>query len=246
MALTDEQAKSIKEQLMKQIESFPEDKREGIKNYISSLNNEQLEKFLIQNKLMKPSGEEGEAGEAGESEGGEEGEGENSEGKASSRGAPGGAGGQCVMCLIAGKQIESLPIYEDKDYLAVLEINPITKGHTILIPKKHLKETKEIKSKAFAIANKVGKHIVKKLGAENYQITSSDEIKHALINIIPRYKGEPMTFEKKPMKKPELQDIAMKIGKMSTKEKKPAVKKEKPTTKEGKEVSLIKFPRRIP
>lgn len=231
MPLTDEQAKNIKEQLFKQIESYPEDKREGIKSYLASLNNEQLEAFLIKNKLIKPEGETGESEEESSSQ-------EKTSEKA--------AGNQCVMCLIANKQIESLAIYEDKDYLAALEINPFSVGHTILIPKKHLKESKEMKSKAFAIANKIGKHLVKKLKAENFQITSSDDVKHAIINIIPVYKDKPLTFERKPMKKPELQETAMKIGRMEKTQKKKIEKKEKPQTNEDKKPNLIQLPRRIP
>lgn len=229
MPLTDEQAKNIKEQLFKQIESYPEDKREGIKSYLSSLNNEQLEAFLIKNKLIKSAEDLNEP----------ESEELNSEKKDKN------SGNQCVMCLISGKQIESLPIYEDKYYLAVLEINPFSQGHVILIPKKHLKESKELKSKAFTIANKIGKYLVKKLKAENFQITSSDEIKHAIINIIPVYKDKPLTFERKPMKKPELQELSMKIGKMEKSEKKKSEKKAK-TEEKKPEANILKLPRRIP
>lgn len=234
MPLNDEQAKNIKEQLFKQIESYPPEKREQIKSYIASLDNQQLEEFLIKNKLLRsPSAEGGVEAEEGEEPSQEQ------EGKP--QGKP---SGQCVMCMLANKQIESLAIYEDKDYLAALEINPFSPGHTILIPKKHLKESKEMKSKGFAIANKIGKHLVKKLKAENFQITSSDETKHAIINIIPVYKDKPLTFERKPTKKPELQEMAMKIGRMEKAKKKEV--KPKPQTAEEKKSSSIQLPRRIP
>ena len=95
MPLTDEQAKTIKEQILSQIKNFPEDKREQIKSYIEGMNNEELEEFLIKNKMIKQ-------------------EGESVENKSNIN------ENRCVMCLIAEKQIESLPIYEDKNYLAVL------------------------------------------------------------------------------------------------------------------------------
>jgi histidine triad (HIT) family protein len=232
MPLTDEQAKTIKEQLLKQIESFPEDKREGIKQYITGLDNKGLEEFLIKNKLIKAEGQEADGG---------------SEEEKPSAAAKSSGKGQCVMCMLANKQIESLAIYEDKDYLAALEINPITSGHVLLIPKQHIAETKQIKSKAFTIANKIGKHLVKKLGAENFQINSSDETKHAIINIIPRYKGQEISYERKPAKKQELQEIAMKIGSMTKKESKPKVKKEeKKVEKSSENSNILKLPRRIP
>jgi hypothetical protein len=59
MAITDEQAKNLKEQILKQVEErFPEDQKASIKEYITSMNKEQFEKFLIQNKMIKESGEE--------------------------------------------------------------------------------------------------------------------------------------------------------------------------------------------
>ena len=60
MPLTDEQAKSIKEQLFKQVDNFPEDKKEQVRKYIEDMNNEELEQFLIKNKQMQGESQENE------------------------------------------------------------------------------------------------------------------------------------------------------------------------------------------
>jgi len=226
MPLTDDQAKNIKEQILKQVETFPEDKRQSIKEYILSLNNEQLEEFLIKNKMMS------QEGEINEQE-------ENSEDKPEKP----KSGNQCIMCMISNKQIESLVIYEDKDYLAALEINPYSQGHTMLIPKIHLKETKQLKSKAFTIANRIGRHLVSKLGAENFQITSSDDLKHALINIIPRYKDQKVSFERKPADKKQLSELFSKIGKIEQKKKIQKIKTEKSEKKENSQEAKSEKPK---
>jgi histidine triad (HIT) family protein len=238
MALTEEQAKSIKEQLFKQIESFPEDKREGIKSYVASLDNEKLEEFLIKNKLIKSPGES---------------DGENAEGE-ESKGDNAVKGPNCIMCLIANKKIESFIVYEDKDYLAALEINPLSVGHTLLIPKEHIKDSKSLSKKAVTLANKIGKQLIKNLKAEEIQIVPSDELGHAMINIIPKYKDQKITAERKPAKKEELKEILTKIGKIEIKEKE--AKEEKKETKdevkkeekkeEIQKSNVIKLPRRIP
>ncbi|MEK6885726.1 MAG: HIT family protein [Nanoarchaeota archaeon] len=225
MALTDAQAKTIKEQLLKQAEKFPEDKKEEVIKYIKSMNNEQLEEFLKKNQAM--------AKEEQAKEG---------PNKPSSK----SSGTDCVYCLIAEKQIESSAIYEDKDYLAVLEINPLSEGHIVLIPKKHIAETKNLKAKAFTIADKIGKHLVKQLKAENFQISSSDELKHAVINIIPTYKGKKL--ERKQADKKQIQELAIKIGELKKRAKKSPVKKETNLAKEQNKLvkDIIKLPRRIP
>jgi diadenosine tetraphosphate (Ap4A) HIT family hydrolase len=232
MPITDEQAKQIKEQILKQIESFPEDKKAQIKSYIEPMNNQELEEFLIKNKMIN----QGQANQ-NEDEVQEETQGQ--------------VGGQCIMCSLANKKIESLAIYEDKDYLAALEINPFSKGHTILIPKQHLEETKKIKNKALTLANRIGKHLVSKLEAESYEITTSDELKHVIINIIPKYKSEKLDYQRKPTEKEELKELSEKIGIIKAKiskprVKKPKIEKDKPEKEDKPKKSLPQMNRRIP
>ena len=43
----------------------------------------------------------------------------------------------CVFCKIARKEIPAEIVYEDKDFLAFLDIQPQSPGHTQIIPKKH-------------------------------------------------------------------------------------------------------------
>ena len=43
----------------------------------------------------------------------------------------------CVFCKIIKKEIPSQIIFENKNALAFLDINPSTKGHTLIVPKKH-------------------------------------------------------------------------------------------------------------
>ncbi len=232
MPINDEQAKSIKEQILKQVEQLPEEKREQIKQYILSMNNEELEAFLKKNAEMQQGREDPTSGQDEES--------------------PESGEPKCIMCLIAGKKIESLIIYEDEDYLAALEINPFSRGHTILIPKKHLAESKLLPSKALTLAKKIGNHLIKKLEAENFEINTSDELKHAIINIIPVYKGEKINYQRKPAKKEELKELKEKIGQMIKKprvkrEKKRAEDKEKSKSEDkNQEKKLLKYNRRIP
>ena len=186
MPITDEQSVQIKEQLLKQVEQLPEEQREQARSYISGMNNEQLEEFLKQQG-------QGQAAQ---------------QGKASPQ-----EGGQCVFCALSEKKMDSLVVFEDKDYLAALEINPFTKGHTILIPKKHIEKAKSLRSKAFTIANRVGRHLIKKLKAESFQVNTAAEMNHAIINIIPTYKDEPLTYQRQKTKPEELKEIYSKSEK---------------------------------
>lgn len=54
----------------------------------------------------------------------------------------------CIFCKIVKNELESVKIWEDNDYIAILDINPNTKGVTLVIPKKHYN------SYAFDMSNK--------------------------------------------------------------------------------------------
>ena len=43
----------------------------------------------------------------------------------------------CVFCAIVAGEAPAIRIYEDDDYLAILDIRPFTRGHTLVLPKRH-------------------------------------------------------------------------------------------------------------
>ena len=53
------------------------------------------------------------------------------------RGNQSPSGEQCIFCAISSGNIQSYRIDENKNTIATLEINPISKGHVLIIPKKH-------------------------------------------------------------------------------------------------------------
>jgi len=44
----------------------------------------------------------------------------------------------CIFCKIIKGEIPSTKIYEDKNFLAFLDIQPVSDGHLLIIPKKHI------------------------------------------------------------------------------------------------------------
>lgn len=43
----------------------------------------------------------------------------------------------CIFCKIANSEIDSAKVWEDNNYIAILDVNPNTKGMTLVLPKKH-------------------------------------------------------------------------------------------------------------
>ena len=49
----------------------------------------------------------------------------------------------CIFCKIINGEIPSKRVYEDDKVIAILDVNPVVDGHTLVIPKKHIKDYKE-------------------------------------------------------------------------------------------------------
>jgi diadenosine tetraphosphate (Ap4A) HIT family hydrolase len=201
MPLTEEQIKSIKQQLLKQIESWPEQQRENAKRQIEAMNAEQLEDFLRKNGMIKDKAEEAEESVGEES-------GQQAQGKQ-----------ECVFCLILQGKVPSYKLDENKKSLAILDINPLSPGHSLVISKEHNK----LPNQAFVLANKLAKRIKSKLKPEDVKIENATVLGHQLINVIPLYKD--IKLEKK---KAEEKQLILLQDKLQAKPKQKLEKKPKP------------------
>lgn len=94
----------------------------------------------------------------------------------------------CIFCSIADGKIKSYKIGEDKENIAILEINPFSKAHTLIIPKKHLDKLNNSSEK---LAQEIAEKIKKIFNPKRIKIEQGKIMNHALINLIPIYEKEP-------------------------------------------------------
>lgn len=107
---------------------------------------------------------------------------------------------QCPFCQIISGKTPCFKIYEDNDVIAVLDINPASKGHTLVIPRQHFDNIIEVPddviSSIFKVAKKLCGRIVGVVGAEGLNIVygmgavAGQRIAHFYVHIIPRSKGD--------------------------------------------------------
>jgi diadenosine tetraphosphate (Ap4A) HIT family hydrolase len=174
MTFTPEQAEEIKKQLLVEIDRLPNENKEQIKEYVSKLDERGLEEFLKKNKIQYT--------DSGISQAPAEGE-ESEEGA----GGKPQAESKCIFCDIAKGVTPSYKIAETKKAIAVLEINPLSKGHVIIIPTEHVSIEKMPKS-ALSLAQKIAKKLKKKFKPEDIKIETSSFQGHPMVNVIPLYK----------------------------------------------------------
>ena len=127
----------------------------------------------------------------------------------------------CVFCAIAAGEIPSFKVYEDDLVLAYLDINPFTKGHTLVIPKAHsanLLETDEATLAAvIARVKKVAAHLKAALPCDGFNILQNNgeaagqTVMHLHFHIVPRYGKEAIAFESRPGDMDELKALAERI-----------------------------------
>jgi histidine triad (HIT) family protein len=129
----------------------------------------------------------------------------------------------CIFCDIADHKIPSKIVYEDDDVIAILDMSQVTYGHTLVMPKKHvrsiLEANEETVKKCAAVAAKLAKQIVANTGAAGCNILSNcgeaagQSVDHMHFHIIPRYgKEDPIDFN--PFKESPKQDLDQVLAKV--------------------------------
>ena len=103
----------------------------------------------------------------------------------------------CIFCKIINGEIPSTRIYEDDDFVIMLDIGPASFGHALLIPKDHYANIyempEELLSKCICLAKKWGEKMVKAFGADglnlvqNNGLAAGQTVFHYHLHLIPRY-----------------------------------------------------------
>lgn len=99
----------------------------------------------------------------------------------------------CIFCKIVKGEIPSYKIYEDKDFIAILDLFPNTKGMSLVLTKDHydsyvIEMDDKAYSEFFLAAKKVCKLLDEKLGAIRTSIVMEGlEINHAHIKLYPMH-----------------------------------------------------------
>ena len=98
----------------------------------------------------------------------------------------------CIFCKIVKKEIPCYKIFENKNFLVFLDIKPVTDGHILIIPKKHIVWMQGADDKTIADIFKLTKKIMlalkKSLKCDYVQVgIVGNEVPHFHIHLMPRY-----------------------------------------------------------
>ncbi len=129
----------------------------------------------------------------------------------------------CVFCSIINKTAGAYVIYEDEEYIALLDKYPISLGHTLVMPKKHVERVNNLTQKEFcalyARVHALNRQITSKLAATASHISINDGaaanqlIPHVHVHIIPRSQNDNAGFTARKLLQPnQMEEVRKKLA----------------------------------
>lgn len=113
----------------------------------------------------------------------------------------------CIFCEIVAGNAPAIRVHEDDDYLAILDIRPFTRGHTLVMPKRHSLDLTDTPAPTLAGMMALGQRIAlaaraSGLGATGTNVALNDgrsafqSVFHIHLHVVPRRDGDKLSFAK--------------------------------------------------
>ena len=107
---------------------------------------------------------------------------------------------ECIFCKIVNGEVPSTKVYEDDNFIGILDINQVAEGKTLLIPKKHYKTLLDMPNslgnEMLESVKKIALKLIDEGKAEGFNLlmnnfeVAGQVVPHAHIHILPRKKGD--------------------------------------------------------
>lgn len=111
----------------------------------------------------------------------------------------------CIFCKLANGKIPTNSIYEDEDFNVIMDADPASRGHCIILPKTHAANLYELPEeyceKIFSVAKKCGSVLRDTLHCDGLNVlqnngeTAGQTVFHLHVHLLPRYQEDGVTVE---------------------------------------------------
>jgi histidine triad (HIT) family protein len=109
---------------------------------------------------------------------------------------------ECLFCKIIAGEVPAQKVDEDEATVSFMDINPATRGHLLVVPRRHAKNLLEIPSEDLTAtvlsAQRLAQRITERLGADGVNLINScgsaawQTVFHFHVHVIPRYADDPL------------------------------------------------------
>ena len=129
----------------------------------------------------------------------------------------------CIFCGIVSGTVPGRIVYEDDRTLAFLDIFPLTRGHTLVIPKRHSVNLFDVRTEDVVAVSLTSQHVARlvsdRLGADGVNLIQAtgkaafQTVMHFHMHVLPRYTddGFVLPFERTQGVDAELDDLAARL-----------------------------------
>lgn len=131
----------------------------------------------------------------------------------------------CIFCKLANGIFDTNTVYEDENFRVILDIEPASRGHALVLPKKHfanaLEADDETLGAAMKLAARTGRALKEAFGCDGINILQNNgeaagqTVFHLHVHVIPRWEKDTVQFEykKNSFSDEEMKATAADIGK---------------------------------
>ena len=131
---------------------------------------------------------------------------------------------ETIFHKILEREVPASIVYEDNKCVAFLDISPINKGHTLVVPKNYSRNVRDVSEEdlfaCIKVANRIGKSLMESLGADGYNIVTNVEsaagqaVFYTHFHVIPRFNNDGLkNWPSKEYEGGEMEEIKEKIRK---------------------------------
>jgi len=118
------------------------------------------------------------------------------------------ADADCIFCKIVSGDLPAEKVAEDEHTVSFLDINPWTRGHALVVPRRHSRDLYEVGdddlARTMAAAKRLAQAMRDKLGCDGINLLNSTEpaawqtVFHFHVHVIPRYDDDPLRLPGQP------------------------------------------------
>jgi histidine triad (HIT) family protein len=129
----------------------------------------------------------------------------------------------CIFCKIAAGEMAAEIVQEDEQTVAFMDINPWTRGHALVIPRRHSRNLHDVPDDdlrdTVSAAKRLAERMRDRLRCDGVNLLNSAEpaawqaVFHFHVHVIPRYEGDPLSLPTRPQQaeSDELAAVAAKL-----------------------------------
>jgi histidine triad (HIT) family protein len=110
--------------------------------------------------------------------------------------------GECIFCQIVAGSLPAQIIAEGERTLAFMDVNPATRGHALVVPRRHATDLLEVPAQdleaTVVCAQALAKKMIERLDADGVNLLNAcrpaawQTVLHFHVHVIPRYRDDPL------------------------------------------------------